>query len=452
MGVFFGTIREARRAVRSGQVSVRELVDACGERIAREESRVRAWVRFDLEAARREADRLDDELRRGIDRGPLHGIPVGIKDLVDIAGWATEAGSPLRRGRMASADAPLVARLRAGGAILLGKTVTTEFACFDPAPTRNPLNVNRTPGGSSSGSAAAVSTGMCLAALGTQTGGSILRPASFCGVAGFKPTHGRVSLAGVVPISAHLDHAGPIARCVADLEAMFGVLDERRSDADGPDAGRWMEETSASGPDSEFPKALRWLAFRDYSREEAAADVDAAFVEALRRLRSLGVAVEETSLPPEFATVHRHHRVVMAHDAGQVHRRDFAARPEAFGPHVASLIREGLEIAAVESERGQYASALEHQREFRAVMRRMFGGDTIALMPSTVSVAPGVETTGDPKFNSPWSFAGIPAVSIPCGTGEEGLPCGLQLLGGPDRDYAVLRAAAWCERQLELMM
>jgi aspartyl-tRNA(Asn)/glutamyl-tRNA(Gln) amidotransferase subunit A len=426
----FNTIAQARRAMRAGQLSARELVDRCGEQIARRESEIRAWVCFDLEAARREAERLDSEWQRGSDRGPLHGIPLGIKDLIDIAGWPTEAGSPLRRGHVAAADAPLVARLRAGGAILLGKTVTTEFACFDPAPTRNPWNATRTPGGSSSGSAAAVASGMCLAAIGSQTGGSILRPASFCGVAGFKPTHGRVSLAGVVPISGHLDHGGPIARTAADLEAVFGVLDERRGASDVPRAGRWV-------------------AFRDYSRAEATADVDAAFAKALRRLRAGGAEVEECGLPAEFADVHRHHRVVMAHDAGQVHRVDFAARPEAFGPHVAQLIREGLEIAAAEPRTHAYAIALERQREFRAAMRRFLEGGTIALMPSTVSVAPGSETTGDPKFNSPWSFAGVPAVTIPCGTGELGLPCGLQLIGAPDADYAVLRAAAWCERQLE---
>ncbi|MFM7072652.1 MAG: amidase [Planctomycetota bacterium] len=444
------TIRDAGRAIRAGRLSIRELVDGCLERIELRETQLRAWVRFDAEAARSAADRLDGELQRGLDRGPLHGMPLGIKDLVDVAGWPTEAGSPLRRGRIAAADSPLVSRLRAGGAILLGKTVTTEFACFDPSPTRNPLNANRTPGGSSSGSAAAVAAGMCLAAIGSQTGGSILRPASFCGVAGFKPTHGRVSLSGVVPISGHLDHAGPIARCVADLEALFGVLDERRGEQDGPMAGRMVDEPRAVGPDRAFPTTRRWAAFRDYSRAEAAADVNEAFAEMLRRMRTWGATIEECPLPTEFATVHRDHRVLMAHDAGQVHKEEYTKRPESFGPHVASLIREGLEIAATEPARGQYATALRRQREFRDAMRRMLGQNTIALMPSTVTVAPGLETTGDPRFNSPWSFAGIPAVTIPCGTGEFGLPCGLQLLGNVDSDYSLLRSAAWCERQLEV--
>lgn len=447
----FVTIREARQAMKAGRLTARTLVEQCAERIERCEADIRAWVCFDLEAARREAERLDEEWRRGIDRGPLHGIPLGIKDLVDVAGWPTEAGSPLRRGWLAKDDAPLVKRLRAGGAILLGKTVTTEFACFDPAPTRNPLNPARTPGGSSSGSAAAVASGMCVAAIGSQTGGSILRPASFCGVAGFKPTHGRVSLTGVVPISGHLDHAGPIARCVADLEAVFAVLDERRGASDDRQSGWLVDEplAMAAEPDRLFPRSIRWVAFRDYSRSAATADVDAAFAEAVRRLQSAGAAVEEFALPAEFADVHRHHRVLMAHDAGQVHKAAYLARPEAFGPHVATLIREGLEIAAVESTEGQYSIALARQREFRAAMRRFLQGGTIALMPSTVSVAPGLETTGDPKFNSPWSFAGIPAVTIPCGAGESGLPCGLQVLGEADADYAVLRAAAWCERPLE---
>jgi aspartyl-tRNA(Asn)/glutamyl-tRNA(Gln) amidotransferase subunit A len=446
----FDTIRSAGRALRAGRLFARELVAFCGERIERMEGHVRAWVRVDLEAARREADRLDDELRRGIDRGPLHGIPIGVKDLVDVAGWPTEAGSPLRRGMIARHDAPLVARLRAGGAILLGKTVTTEFACFDPSPTRNPLNEHRTPGGSSSGSAAAVASGMCLAAIGTQTGGSILRPASFCGVAGFKPTHGRVSLGGVVPISGHLDHAGPIARRVADLEAVFGVLDERRGGSAGLGAEPSVEEPLDDGESGPLFRQPRWVAFREYSRSAATADVDQGFAATLERLRASGAVVAECELPAEFAAVHRHHRVLMARDAARVHEADFTRQPEAFGPQVASLIREGLEIAAMETQRGDYALALEHQREFRAAMHRLLDHDTVALMPSTVSVAPGVETTGDPRFNSPWSFAGIPAVTIPGGVGEGGMPCGLQLLGQSDSDYRLLRAAAWCERRLEV--
>ena len=192
-----GTITSAAAALRRGETTPGELVEQCLARIACYEPQVKAWVSVDAEGARKTAALLHSEFLQGHDRGPLHGIPIGIKDLIDIEGWPTQAGSPLRREHRAECDAPLVARLRAAGAIILGKTVTTEFACFDPSPTRNPWNLTRTPGGSSSGSAAAVALGMCYGAVGSQTGGSIIRPASFCGVAGCKPTHGAVSLAGV---------------------------------------------------------------------------------------------------------------------------------------------------------------------------------------------------------------------------------------------------------------
>ncbi|HWA97397.1 MAG TPA: amidase, partial [Pirellulales bacterium] len=214
----------AGKAIRTGELSPLDLVDRCLERIERFEPRVHAWVMVDAEGARREARRLADELAAGNERGPLHGIPIGIKDIIDVAGWPTRAGSPIRAGHVAARDAELVANLRRAGAIILGKTVTTEFAGFDPPPTHNPWNLKRTPGGSSSGSAAAVATGMCLAAVGTQTGGSITRPASFCGIAGCKPAHGMVSVDGVVPFAPTLDHPGPMARAVDDLRVMLEAM------------------------------------------------------------------------------------------------------------------------------------------------------------------------------------------------------------------------------------
>ena len=199
------TISQAVEQIRGGSLTPLDLVEFCLDRIRRFEPQVRAWVRIDEAGARREAERLGELARAGTIVGPLHGIPVGIKDIIDVAGWPTLAGSRLRENHVATSDAPVVAALRAAGAILLGKTVTTEFACFDPPPTRNPWNLQHTPGGSSSGSAAAVSLGMCVAALGSQTGGSIIRPASFCGVVGLKPTIGAVPSDGVVPISQYLE-------------------------------------------------------------------------------------------------------------------------------------------------------------------------------------------------------------------------------------------------------
>lgn len=432
------TMVEAGRAFRERRARPRDLVECCAEAIERLEPRLHAWVDYDLAEARAVADRLGARLDAGEDLGPLHGIPLGIKDLIDVAGWRTRAGSPLRANCWATEDAPVIAGLRQAGAIILGKTVTTEFACFDPAATVNPWNPAFTPGGSSSGSAAAVAAGMCPAALGSQTGGSIIRPASFCGITGFKPTYGRVPTEFVVPVSHHLDHVGPLARTVEDLQLLFWCMDRGARPAVPP----WQAPAEGTLPN------IRFVVFRDYFLTTADAEVQAACERALDILRSAGATCTTAALPAEFVDVHRHHRELMAREAAQVHRLDFLRHPAQFGPHVATLIRDGLEIDRQEWETGRYALALARRREFRAAMQRLLGDHTVALMPSTVTPAPKLDSTGDPRFNAPWSFAGIPTVTIPCGLSEAGLPCGLQLVGGADTDYSLLDVAAWCARQL----
>src|SRR5215213_5970461 len=215
------SIAAAATAFRQGKLTPVDLLDQCLERIDRLEDRVRAWVFVDRDRARADAVRLTDELKRGTDRGPLHGIPLGVKDLYDVFDWPTAAGSKRWVESHARQDCPAVAQLRQAGAVFVGKTVTTAYAAFDPPVTKNPWNPDRTPGGSSSGSAAAVACGMCLGALGTQTGGSITRPASYCGVYGLKPTYGGVSLEGVVPFAPSFDHGGMIGAGVRDLAQLI---------------------------------------------------------------------------------------------------------------------------------------------------------------------------------------------------------------------------------------
>src|SRR6516165_8801183 len=218
------TIHAAADDLRHGRTTSLDLLDACLAQIDRYEERIRAWVFVDREGARVEAEGLTEELKRGQYRGPLHGIPLGIKDIFDVFDWPTAAGSRLWAKCIARQDCTVVRKLREAGAVFIGKTVTTQYASFDPPPTRNPWDLGRTPGGSSSGSAAALACGMCLGALGSQTGGSITRPASYCGVAGCKPTFARVSTHGVVPLSPSMDHVGPIARCVRDLAIVLGTI------------------------------------------------------------------------------------------------------------------------------------------------------------------------------------------------------------------------------------
>lgn len=419
------TIADSARQIRAGQLKPSELVERCFRKIDGLEPQIRAWVCLDRARALATAQQLDAELAAGKCRGPLHGIPIGVKDIVDVQGLPTRAGSPLTSEKPVVKDAAVVARLRDAGAVILGKTVTTEYACFDPPPTRNPWNLQHTPGGSSSGSAAAVAAGMCLAAIGTQTGGSITRPASYCGVCGFKPTIGKISLDGVVPFSEPLDHMGPIAGCVADLKLMFDAMSGSAGDARSTD----------------MPPRIGLLAA--YFMDEADQEVVAKTRIALARLQTAGAMVTEVGVPESFRDVHANHRVLMAVGAADVHREQFTAQSGKYGREISILIREGLGI-----DQAAYRQALEHQQRFRAEMAQCFGNCDVLVTPATPTAAPTAETTGNPKFNSPWSHSGLPTVSLPCALSQNGLPLCLQLIGPRGSEDRLLSIAAWVETQL----
>jgi aspartyl-tRNA(Asn)/glutamyl-tRNA(Gln) amidotransferase subunit A len=441
------TIAKAAEQIRAGEISPLDLVDFCLSRIEQYEDRIHAWVLVDADGAREEAKRQSEMLELGFELGPLAGIPIGIKDIIDVAGWPTKAGSPLRNGHVAKVDAPLVRYLREAGAIILGKTVTTQFASFDPPPTRNPWNLDRTPGGSSSGSAAAVALGMCMAAIGSQTGGSIIRPASYCGVAGLKPTFGRVSLDGVVPLSEQLDHAGPIARCVNDLMAMFSAIGNF---IEGLHAGPTLDAFNHQPLDpfgfekpGAEPPPHRFHLIESYFMEQAAPEVRSITRLALAKLQDAWSEDQAIDLPDSFAEVHSQHYRVMAYGAAEYHRRDYEANKTAYAPNIAKLIEDGLATT-----REEYLAAINHQQQFQADVETMLSGGSIAVMPSTSTTAPSRETTGDPKFNSPWSYSGHPSITIPCGIASDGMPCGLQLVGPRNSEARLLQAAAWCEARI----
>jgi aspartyl-tRNA(Asn)/glutamyl-tRNA(Gln) amidotransferase subunit A len=434
------SIRTAGEQLRAGRTSSLALVDACVAAIDRHEERVRAWVLVDGTKAREQALRLDAELRAGEPRGPLHGIPIGIKDIFDVAGWPTLAGSRLRAGHVAARDSTVVERLRAAGAVIVGKTVTTEFACFDPPPTRNPWNLDRTPGGSSSGSCAAVALGMCLAALGSQTGGSITRPAAYCGIAGCKPTHGRVSTAGVVPISFHLDHPGPLAARVGDLAIVLSCIAGFDSSdpmcALAPVADFAAEQPRAAPP--------RLGVLGGFFVEAASTDVLATTATALAALGAAGASIEEVPPPTSFADVIANHRRIMAVEAAAFHRDNFPQRRADYGRCVAQLLDEGLASTALD-----YAEALAHRRRFARDLSALLAHYDALVTPAATTAAPGPETTGDPRFNAPFSYAGVPTVSLPCGLAADGLPVGLQLIGPAWSEDALLATAEWCEREID---
>ncbi len=426
------TIQSTSEEIRTGRLTAVRLLEECLARIDRVEPTVRAWVLVDRDRALAEARQRDEELRRGQWRGPLHGIPIGIKDIMDVFDWPTACGSTLWKNSIARQDAPVVQQLREAGAVLIGKTVTTPYASFDPSVTRNPWKLDRTPGGSSSGSAAAVACGTCLGALASQTGGSITRPAAFCGVAGCKPTFNRVNAAGVLPLAASMDHVGVIALCVEDLALMLEVI--AHTVPSPPPQALWTET-------SDWPPRLGLLhGMFDHRAEPVMRE---AMDRACTRLRDQGATVTDVPLPPAFAEVEPRHRVVMAVEAAQYHEQRLRRHPDDYPPKIRGLLEEGLKCPAPE-----YARCKEHQRELSTKMTLCLQAVDALLTPATQGPAPDAKTTGDPVFNSPWSYVGFPTVSLPMELSPDGLPLSLQLVGRMFEEERLLAVASWCEKHL----
>lgn len=430
------TIHESTAAMREGKLTPVDVLERCLQQIDRYEEKVRAWVLIDREGAREQAEKLTAELKKGNNRGPLHGIPIGVKDIIDVFDWPTAAGSKLWANSIARQDAEVVKKLRQAGAIILGKTVTTAYASFDPPITRNPWNLSRTPGGSSSGSAAAVACGMCLGALASQTGGSITRPASYCGVASIKPTYGRVSLHGVLPLAHTMDHVGAMARCAADLNILLDVLeddswrdsvenpriDQKRSEPDGRPlrigvCPKLYESTCEREMANEFGDLLKWMEQHD-------------------------IEVEEYKTPFSLAEVTKAHQTLMAVEAAEYHEARFRKHPEDYPPRITSLITEGLNTSAL-----TYRQARALQEALQTTVRHNSPLPSVLMMPATPGPAPDASTTGPPVFNSPWSFTGLPVVGIPFDMAG-GLPLALQLVGRAWRDAELIRFAARLEKQI----
>lgn len=436
------TLHAAAEDIRNQRVTPMDLLEECLVRIDRREDRVRAWVLVDRDGARADADRLAIELRRGQDRGPLHGIPIGIKDIFDVFDWPTAAGSTLWAQSIARRDATVVERLRRAGAVFVGKTVTTQYASFDPPKTTNPWDARRTPGGSSSGSAAAVACGMCLGALGSQTGGSITRPASYCGVAGCKPTYGRVSVHGVVPLAPSMDHPGPIALCVRDLAILLQVM--AGADSLDPSCSQRPVPDYAAGLNGPLPPP-RLGRVRGLFHDLAEPSVRSLMDHVSDRFRSDGATVSDVALPAGFADVVERHRTVMAVEGAAYHEPRLRKHPDDYLPRIRGLLEEGLACPAPE-----YARCKEHQRQLTEEMPARFGSVDALLCPGISGPAPDANSTGNPAFHAPWSYTGLPTVSFLAGHSPDGLPLTIQLVSRPWAEAELFRAAAWCERTLGL--
>ena len=399
------------------------------------DARVQAWAFLDPEHALAQARAADDVRLSGQPVGPLHGVPVGIKDIIDTADMPTENGSVLHAGRTPSRDATVVARLRGAGAVILGKTVTTEFATYTPGKTRNPHDPEHTPGGSSSGSAAAVAAGMVPLALGSQTNGSVIRPASFCGVWGFKPTHGLIPRHGILALSRTLDHVGLFARGVEDLALLAEQLvghDERDPDT-RPRARLPFVEVAAGEPP--LPPMLALVKTPLWERADA--ETKEAFAELVEHL---GDRVEELELFPSAAEAWQWHRTIMEAEMAANLEREWETGRDRLSESLRAQLARGREVRALDYQRAR-ARIRPVQDSFLELFEQRYAAILTPAAPGTAP--PGLASTGDPAFCTLWTLCGMPAVSVPLMQGAAGLPLGVQLVGPRDGDARLLRTARW---------
>ena len=437
------SVAQAAREIRERRLSPVALMESLLSRAELMEPSLKVWVTLDTDAAMDAARQSASELERNGVCGPLHGIPVGVKDIYYTNGVRTTCCSPIFADFVPDYDATSVALLKKAGAIMMGKTVTTEFATGDPSPTRNPWNVAHTPGGSSSGSAVGVASRIFPASLGSQTGGSVLRPASYNGVVGLKPTFGRISRYGVCPVAWSLDTLGTFTRTVEDAALMLNALA-------GHDPADF---SSSSKPVPDYREAIgrqqappRIGVFRQFFFESCDDEVRSQTEDVVQRLAEAGAIVEEVSVPTSFETLLAAHRVLMTVELATVHRSDFSARPDDYAPNVRSSIEAGMLTPAV-----TYVEAQRIRRRFHRDMREAVQGFDILLTPSTVTPAPrDLTTTGNPMFQSPWTTCGFPTVTIPFGLSQLGLPLGLQLASAPFTEETLFAAAHWCEKVLDV--
>ena len=432
---------EAALGLGEGRFTAEDLVAACLARIKADEERVQAWAFIDPEHALRQARDADQRRREGRPLGPLHGIPVGVKDIVDTEDMPTEDGTVLHAGRRPVEDATVVSMLRAAGAIILGKTVTTELATYSPGKTRNPHNPAHTPGGSSSGSAAAVAAHMVPLAIGTQTNGSVIRPAAYCGVIGFKPSFGLISRHRILKQSRPLDQVGVIARSVEDAALLAEhIIGYDENDPDTrPQARPLLRETAAQEPPLPptlaFVKTPMWK-LADAQCQEACAELVA----------HLGERVEEIKLPATFKDAWKWHQSIMEADLAKNFEAEYEQGRDKLSDSLRAQIERGRRVRAID-----YNQALDRVPALIHGLNELFEQRYEALLtPATAGTAPqGLASTGSPAFCTLWTLCGLPAITLPLMQGADGLPLGVQLVGARGSDARLLRTARWLIAQVQ---
>ena len=430
---------EAARLIAAGELTSEELVQACIDRIEKIEPTVQAWQSFDPEFALMQAKNADAIWAAHEAMEPLHGIPVGIKDIIDTISFPTENGSPLHEGRQPTEDAAVVSMLRQAGAIIMGKTVTTEFAVYAPGKTRNPHNPDHTPGGSSSGSAAAVAAGMIPAALGTQTNGSVIRPASYCGVYGYKPSHGLISRTGILNISRALDTVGVMARSIEDcaLFAQSIMAYDGEDPAMRPRAAPKLVDAALSKPPVEpdlvFIQTPVWDQLEGTTQEAFAELTDV-----------LGKRCETEELPYPFEDAWRWHKTIMYADIACRFHDLYEENKSGISAKLAEMIEEGRTLSAVD-----YAAAIEWREQLNLGINAVFDEYDAIITPAATGEAPkGLDDTGSPACCTLWTYLGLPAVTIPLFEGPNNLPIGVQIVGKRGNDARLLRTANWLAEHL----
>ncbi len=421
----------AAAAIARGEITSEALVGACLDRIAALEPQVQAWAFLDPERARSQAKAADDARKTGKGIGPLHGVPVGIKDIIDTADMPTEHGSEFYKGNQPDTDAACVAALRSAGAVILGKTVTCELATFIPSKTRNPHNHAHTPGGSSAGSAAAVGCQMVPLAVGTQTKGSVIRPASFCGVYGFKPTFGTIPRPGVLTQAPMLDTVGVFGRSIEDVALIADAMqayDDRDAASLVGSRGRMHATATQPWP---LPPLFAFV------KTHAWADADPSTREAFGELiEQLGDQAREVTIDSTCALATAACKVIQDVELA-VHFGPILDRaPSQISKALAEAVEAGRRVRGVD-----YVAALEARKVYRETLEDIFQDYGTILTPPARGPAPkGFETTGDPVFCGLWTYLGVPAVTVPL-LEIDGLPLGVQLVGPPRDDGRLLRTA-----------
>jgi Asp-tRNA(Asn)/Glu-tRNA(Gln) amidotransferase A subunit family amidase len=432
-------VAQAAEEIREGRITSAELVADCLKRNSEIDEKVEAWAYLDPVHAMRQAEAMDEHRRHGRPVGPLHGVPVGIKDIFDTGDMPTEYGSKIWAGRTPRRDATAVAMLRAAGAVIMGKTVTTEYAYFNPGKTKNPHDPSRTPGGSSSGSAAAVAAGIVPGSIGSQTNGSVIRPAAFCGVVGFKPSHGLIPRSGALLLSRALDHVGVFARSVADVALLAEVM--AGFDAEDTDTRAVAKPPLVATVTAKPPLPPRFAFVKTPAWKHAEPVTAAAFAELVE---ALGENITEIEIGPSYEAAYDFHRTVMEVEMAQNLHRDYEQSAAAMSPVLRELIERGRAHNAL-----GYAQALAAASLLRSSLDETFNEFDAIVTPAAPGEAPqGLASTGNPIFCTLWTYLGLPAITLPLLSSEAGLPIGVQVVGRFGNDARLLRSANWLVQTL----